>query len=251
MEGGDDHQRIIEAFVEVATTPLLAGFNDGAQAILGVCCDVLGVDGGAIFEFGADEQGGLVSSTDVGLDEVFASRHAHGMKGVRECLRSAVSISREIPREGFVLDPAVKQLSSKGFRHEHFVPMRLNGRPVGALAMFDRRPETLAPDDLALAQGIADSSAAVLDLVRSLADATLVIARLRSALDSRVLIEQAKGIVAERLEIDVMAAFEHLRRSSRSQRRLLVDLCGEVVEARNIIDPLVGQTFLSSAERRS
>jgi AmiR/NasT family two-component response regulator len=92
-----------------------------------------------------------------------------------------------------------------------------------------------------LAQGIADSSAAILDGVRSLADATLVIAQLRTALDSRVFIEQAKGIVAERLNVSVGAAFEHLRRSARTQRRSLTALCEEVTRSRNVIDPLVGQ----------
>jgi len=240
----DDHQRIIDAFVEVSTTPLLAGFNDGAHAVLDVCREVFGVDVGAMIEDPLGDAGTLVAASDRQLLDVFASRHAHGMKGVRECLRGAIPISREIPREGFVIDPVVKQLSANGFRHEHFVPMRLRGRPVGALAMFDRRAESLGPEDLILAQGIADSSAAVLEGVRSLADATLVIAQLRGALDSRIVIEQAKGIVAERLNVDLSAAFDHLRRSARSQRRPLGDLCGEVVSTRNVLDPLLVQEMV-------
>lgn len=239
-----DHQRIIDAFVEVATTPLLTGFNDGAHAVLDVCRETFGVDGGAMIDDSAGDVGMLVAASDPYLLDVFASRHTHGMKGVRECLRGAVPVSREIPREGFVIDPVVKQLSIAGFRHEHFVPMRLRGRAVGALAMFDRRSETLGPEDLVLAQGIADSSAAVLEGVRSLADATLVIAQLRGALDSRIVIEQAKGIVAERLNVDLPAAFDHLRRSARSQRRPLGDLCGEVVSTRNVLDPLLVQEMV-------
>ena len=238
-----DNQRIVEAFVDVVTTPLLAGFNDGSHAILEVCGDVFGVDGAAMIDHGSEESGVLTATTDSELIDVFSSRHGHGMKGVRECMRSSVVVSREIPREGFVIDPTVKHLSGRGFRHEHFVPMRLSGRPIGALALFDRRSETLNPDDLLLAQGIADSSAAVLDGVRSLADATLVIAQLRNALDSRVYIEQAKGIVAERLNIDVTAAFDHLRRSARTQRRSLTALCEEIISRRNVIDPLVGQAL--------
>jgi hypothetical protein len=236
-----DRQRIVEAFVEVVTTPLVTGFSDGAQAILGVCSDVLGVDGVAMIDHGADDSGVLTAATDAELFDVFSSRHGHGMKGVRECIRGSIAVSREVPREGFVVDPAVKRLSGKGFRHEHFVPMRLGGRPIGALALFDRRSETLDPEDLMLAQGIADSSAAVLDGVRSLADATLVIAQLRHALDSRVFIEQAKGIVAERLNVSVSAAFEHLRRSARTQQRSLTALCEEIIRSRNVIDPLVVQ----------
>lgn len=238
-----DNQRIVEAFVEVVTTPLVTGFSDGAQAILGVCSDVLGVDGVAMIDHESDENGVLTATTDTELVDVFSSRHGHGMKGVRECIRTSSAISREVPREGFVIDPAVKRLSGRGIRHEHFVPMRLSGRPVGVLALFDRRAETLDPDDLMLAQGIADSSAAVLDGVRSLADATLVIAQLRGALDSRVVIEQAKGIVAERLNVSVGAAFEHLRTSARTQRRSLTVLCEQIIQSRNAIDPLMGQAM--------
>jgi hypothetical protein len=117
--------------------------------------------------------------------------------------------------------------------------------------MFDRRAESLGPEDLILAQGIADSSAAVLEGVRSLADATLVIAQLRGALDSRIVIEQAKGIVAERLNSDLSAAFEHLRRSARSQRRSLGDLCAEVVATRNVLDPLIVQHMVQTAEGKA
>ncbi len=241
MSLGERHQRIVEAFVEVVTTPHLTGFNDGAHAILGVCCDVLGVDGAVMIEQGSGDVGQLTASTGLEVGEAFATRHAHGMKGVRECMRGALAVSREIPRDGFIVDPVVKRLSGTGFRHEHFVPMRLQGKPIGALAMFDRRAETLDPDDLLIAQGIADSSAAVLDGVRSFSDATMVIAQLRSALDSRMVIEQAKGIVAERLNIDVFAAFEHLRRSARTQRRGLTAFCEDVIQTRNIIDPLMGQ----------
>lgn len=248
MHLGGDQQRIIDAFVEVATTPLLAGFNDGAHAVLDVCREILGVDDGAMIDDSSGEVSTLVAASDPYLLDVFASRHTHGMKGVRECLRGAIPVSREIPREGFVIDPVVKQLSTDGFRHEHFVPMRLRGKPVGALAMFDRRVESLGPEDLILAQGIADSSAAVLEGVRSLADATLVIAQLRGALDSRIVIEQAKGIVAERLNVDLPAAFDHLRRSARSQRRPLNDLCSEVVSTRNVLDPLLVHEMVQAKE---
>lgn len=244
MRVSSDHQLIIDAFVEVATTPLLTGFNDGAHAVLDVCREVFGVDEGVMIDGPVSDSGTLVATSDPLLLDVFSSPHAHGMKGVRECLRGATPVSREIPREGFVIDPVMKQLSGAGFRYEHFVPMRVRGKAVGALAMFDRRSESLGPEELILAQGIADSSAAVLEGVRSLADATLVIAQLRGALDSRIVIEQAKGIVAERLKLGLPAAFDHLRRSARSQRRSLGDLCSEVVATRNVIDPLLVQQMV-------
>jgi AmiR/NasT family two-component response regulator len=57
-------------------------------------------------------------------------------------------------------------------------------------------------------------------------------ANLQRALDSRVVIEQAKGVLAERFELDVTEAFELLRRSARSNRMRLHDLAEQVVASR-------------------
>jgi AmiR/NasT family two-component response regulator len=54
-------------------------------------------------------------------------------------------------------------------------------------------------------------------------------AQLREALASRILIEQAKGVLAERFRIDVGQAFEVLRRSARARRRRLHEVAAEVV----------------------
>ena len=77
--------------------------------------------------------------------------------------------------------------------------------------------------------GLAGREKRLEDLVVSLAEDN---AHLQRALDSRILIEQAKGVLAERFALDVGDAFELLRRSARNNRVRLHDLAARVVESR-------------------
>jgi ANTAR domain len=78
------------------------------------------------------------------------------------------------------------------------------------------------------------------ELVVALADEN---ANLQRALDTRVVIEQAKGVLAERFEVDVHEAFQVLRMSARSNRMRLHDLAARVVESRQT-PPEIEQTLV-------
>jgi AmiR/NasT family two-component response regulator len=67
-------------------------------------------------------------------------------------------------------------------------------------------------------------------------------ANLQRALDTRVVIEQAKGALAERFDLDVPEAFQLLRRSARSNRMRLHDLAARVVDSRQT-PPEIEQTL--------
>src|SRR5438477_12374171 len=83
------------------------------------------------------------------------------------------------------------------------------------------------------------------ELVVALADEN---ANLRRALDTRVVIEQAKGVLAERFGLDVPEAFQLLRMSARSNRMRLHDLAARVVESRET-PPEIEQTRLVRSSR--
>jgi AmiR/NasT family two-component response regulator len=72
---------------------------------------------------------------------------------------------------------------------------------------------------------------------RAVRESRDVVAQLQGALSSRVVIEQAKGILAERGRIDVDAAFARLRTHARSQNRRLSDVARELINGR--LDPAV------------
>lgn len=104
-----------------------------------------------------------------------------------------------------------------GFRAVHALPMRHRARTVGALNLFRASSGALDPDDLAVAQAFADVATITILQDRAGSEAQVVNGQLNHALQSRIVIEQAKGIVAESAKIDMAEAFLRLRRHARNR----------------------------------
>ena len=102
----------------------------------------------------------------------------------------------------------------QGFCSVQAVPMRVRGETVGALNLFRSRPDGCEPD-VPLGQGMADIAAIALLQERAVRESRGVVAQLQGALRSRVVIEQAKGVVAERARIGVDVAFARFRAHAR------------------------------------
>ena len=119
-----------------------------------------------------------------------------------------------------------------GFRAAHAVPLRLRGRILGAMNLFLAQATALSAVEHATAQALADVATIAIVQSRAVQDARIVQDQLKEALDSRVAIEQAKGVLAERLGCSVDEAFGRLRRYARGNGRLLSDVAREVSERR-------------------
>ena len=117
-----------------------------------------------------------------------------------------------------------------GFRAAHAFPLRLRGQVLGALGLFRVEPVPLRRSEIATAQALADVATVALLSSRGIADSHLVTARLEEALNSRIAIEQAKGIIAESLGCGVEEAFASLRRFARTGQKRLSDVAQEVVD---------------------
>jgi GAF domain-containing protein len=117
-----------------------------------------------------------------------------------------------------------------GIGSVHAIPMRVRGESVGALNLFRSRVGRIAEGDLTLGQGMADIAAVSLLQERAVRETRGVVAQLQSALNSRVLIEQAKGVLAERAQISVDAAFAMMRTYARAHNRRLSDAARDVIE---------------------
>jgi len=122
-----------------------------------------------------------------------------------------------------------------GFESVAAVPMRLRSEVIGALNLFSSRPLALGPDELRLAQALADVATIGILQQRAIHDARIAASQLEVALESRIVIEQAKGIVAERRRIGVDEAFTLLRHYTRSHNRLLAQTARDIVD--NVLDP--------------
>ncbi|WP_298323825.1 GAF and ANTAR domain-containing protein [Haloactinopolyspora sp.] len=119
---------------------------------------------------------------------------------------------------------------SAGFASVHALPMRLRDTVIGTLNMFGRRSEHLDSGKLELGQALADVATIGILHERTLRQHETVAEQLQAALNSRILIEQAKGILAERHRVSVADAFTALRAHARHHQRKLHDVAGNVVD---------------------
>jgi hypothetical protein len=117
-----------------------------------------------------------------------------------------------------------------GFVSVHALPLRLRTAVIGALNLFVARPGPLSGADARTGQALADVATIGILAQRTVQQSELLSAQLKHALDSRVIIEQAKGMLAERRRITVDAAFVLLRSHARNHNLRLSDLARHVAE---------------------
>lgn len=131
--------------------------------------------------------------------------------------------------------PAFAAAAGKaGYRQVCSVPMRLREEVLGAVLLLHSGGDPRPMSELRLAQALANAAAIGIVHEREIRRETERSAQLQTALHSRVLIEQAKGILAERRNTSVGDAFELMRGLSRHHRRRIVDIARHVVEHRTL-----------------
>jgi GAF domain-containing protein len=128
-----------------------------------------------------------------------------------------------------------------GFHSVHALPMRLRGSVIGALNLFRAGPGEMGQADIEVAQAFADVATIAILQHRAALEAQVVSDQLTYALNSRIVIEQAKGMVAERLNLDMERSFTALRNHARSHNLRLADVANAVVAGTtpaSALDPL-------------
>jgi GAF domain-containing protein len=117
-----------------------------------------------------------------------------------------------------------------GYRSVHALPMRLRGQVIGALNLFRADKGAMDAVDVLAGRALADMATIAILQHRAAAEAYLLNEQLSFALNSRVLIEQAKGVLAERGGLDMEQAFSLLRTHARNHNLRLVDVAEQVVD---------------------
>lgn len=130
-----------------------------------------------------------------------------------------------------------------GFHSVHALPMRLRGSVIGALNLFNLSTGQMRPGDVQAAQAFADVATIAILQHRAALEIQAVNTQLSEALTSRILIEQAKGMVAQHQGIDMEEAFLRLRNHARNRNVRLVDLAQSIISADPsapavVLDPL-------------
>ncbi|HWL35433.1 MAG TPA: GAF and ANTAR domain-containing protein [Frankiaceae bacterium] len=223
---------LTQTFVELADT-LVTGFDivELLHMLASRCVDLADVDAAGIML--ADEAGSLrvvaSSSERIYLLELFEVQHSEGpCLDAYETARPVVADLHDTEAWPTVRAEALRN----GFQSVVALPMRLRTESIGALNLFRNERGTLPDSDVAVCRALADMATIGLLHERAVREARLLAEQLQSALNTRVLIEQAKGVVAERLRGDMDEAFGWLRTHARNNNLLIGDVARGVVERR-------------------
>lgn len=217
-------------FVEIVET-LVGEFDviEVLTALTSRCVELL--DAAAAGILLADPDGYLrvigASTEAIELLELFQIQNDEGpcldcFRSGRVVLHSDLDVVTEWPLFG-------AECTRAGFASVCAVPLRLKSRVIGCLNMFVRAPRGLTDSDVALAQALADVAAIAIIQDQATRDSAIREGHLQHAFTSRIVIEQAKGIVAQRADVDMDGAFARLRGYARNNNRRLTDVAEAVV----------------------
>ncbi|MGI5146280.1 GAF and ANTAR domain-containing protein [Plantactinospora sp. CA-294935] len=223
--------QLTNVFVELADT-LVDEFDviDFMHVLTERCVQLLGVSAAGLLL--TDQQGTLqvvaASSERTRLLELFQLQTDQGP--CVDCFRTGRPVSVADLSTAGRWPRFAAAAAEVGFACVHALPMRLRTEVIGALNLFDRQPGALGEDKLHVAQALADVATIGLLQQRAIHRRDTLTEQLQTALNSRVLIEQAKGVLAERLQLDMAEAFTLLRNDARSHNRRLSDLAQAIVD---------------------
>jgi GAF domain-containing protein len=238
-------QRITQTLVELADT-LVLGF-DGIEFLHTLterCVQLLDVDAAGILLI--DQRGTLnlvaASTEQTRLLELFQLQNQEGP--CLDCYHSGQGVAcadlTAAPQRWPQFATAARE---QGFAAVQAVPMRLREQTLGALNLFRSSPDAIPTDATAIAQSFANVATISLLQVRALRHSEMVTEQLQSALNSRLLIEQAKGILAERRHISLTQAFTLMRAYARNHNRLLSQVARAIInQAPDITDLAIPAT---------
>ena len=213
---------------------------DMLDGLVNTCVALLGVSQAGLML--ADQRGDLhlmaTSNEATRIVELFQLQSTEGGPCVQAC-RTGVAVdvddlTQETPWPRFA-DTAV----AAGFRSVHAVPMRWHETTLGALNLFNEEPPSLGNEDQQLARAFADVATIAIVQQRSLHRSSQLVEQLQSALNSRIVIEQAKGVLAEHGKVGMDLAFVSLRGFARDHNLKLAALAEALVRRERSADDVL------------
>jgi GAF domain-containing protein len=225
-------ERLAATFVEVADT-LVDDFDllEFLHMVTDRAADLVGA--AAVGLLLADQRGRLEfvagSNENVKMVELFQLQTQEG-----PCLEAFdaghsvinVNLAEAAPR----WPRFAPRATAAGFQSVHAFPLRLRNQVIGAMNVFgDIKGAELAGADVPVMQALADVAAIGLLQERAIRRGEVQTEQLRGALNSRVVIEQAKGAVAQAEGIDVDEAFIVIRSYARRHNRKLTDVAHALI----------------------
>lgn len=224
---------LARTLVELADT-LVADFDvvELLTLLADRCVDVLDVGAAGLMLVAPDGDLRVMASSSETMRvlELFEVQSEEGP--CLDCYRTGRSVaSNDLEAEERWLRFSAEALAA-GFRSVQALPMRLRGSIIGALNLFHPEAGEMRPADLVAGQALADIATIAILQHRAALEAQILNEQLNHALNTRIVIEQAKGVVAERDGVDMEKAFTALRNHARSRNLRLADVAADVISGR-------------------
>jgi GAF domain-containing protein len=224
-------QDLLAAFVEFADT-FVADYDvvEFLHRLAERCVELVDASEAGIMLVGSDGMLAYVASSSerMRLIELFELQHDEGP--CLDAFHTGVAVQSGINDGNTQWPRFAPHAREIGFQSVSALPMRLRTDVIGALNLFSTNPGPLSPEDLQVAQALADVATIGILQERALHDGQVVTSQLQGALESRVVIEQAKGIVAQGAHVSVDDAFKLLRGYAREHNRLLRQTAHEIID---------------------
>jgi transcriptional regulator with GAF, ATPase, and Fis domain len=227
-----DTDLLSDTFIELADT-MVADFDviDFLHMLTDRSVRLLAADAAGVVL--ADPRGEVrvaaASSEEAGLLELFQLQNDEGP--CLECFRTGLAVTAtDLAGLAPQWPRFAKAATRAGFATVEALPMRLRDQVIGALNLFAAGPAPFDAAELRIGQALADVATIGLLHERNVRRRETVAEQLQGALNSRVVIEQAKGKLAERLSIDMDRAFKMLRDYARNSNQHLTDVARDFVD---------------------
>ncbi|MBP2368444.1 ANTAR domain-containing response regulator [Pseudonocardia parietis] len=224
-----------ELFVECADT-LVAGF-DLVEFLIRLCercAGVLDVDAAGLVLADPQDRLQVMAASSESVRQLELLQIESGQGPCLDCHRAgAPVVISDLAEDGGRWPRFTPAAREAGFAAVHALPMRYHDQVIGAMNLFAGTPGGLHPDSVRIAQALTDVATIGLLQHRERTGQAAMIDQLHTAVSSRVVIEQAKGMLAERFGLAPDQAFRLLRRHARDHNRRLTELAGAVVSGRD------------------
>ncbi|MHB8439644.1 MAG: GAF and ANTAR domain-containing protein [Acidimicrobiales bacterium] len=232
-------QELMHSFVELADT-LVDEFDvvDLLTRLSERCVALLGVSAAGVMLASPGRDLRLVASSSEAM-RVVETFELQAQEG--PCL-DAFRTGQEVEHENLVTGagrwPRLATVAVQaGFQSASALPMRVRDHVIGALNLFSTKVVRMSEEERLIARAFADLASISVVQHRASAEARLLNEQLTYALRSRVLIEQAKGVIFERLGIDMEEAFSRMRAYARNHNLLLTDVARAAIDG-SLDDPI-------------
>lgn len=228
-----DQSLLVRTFVDLADN-LVDDFDvvDVLSVLSARCIDVLGVAAAGVMLAAPSGALQVVASSSDAMRtlELFQLQSDEGP--CVDAFRTGEQVvNRDLAEAGSRWPRFAASATAAGFHSAHSFPMRLRRRALGALNLLRTEPGLLDAAEIVAGQGLADIATIAMIQHQVVAGVQMLNSQLSAALNSRIVIEQAKGMISQATHCDMDGAFQRLRHHARNHNLRLAGLAADVVSA--------------------